>query len=791
MTFPHQSPKQGFLSVFQSKPNLSLATDRTLFLFRGDATTQRIEGIISEDGIPLPARSAGLDQGDFHLTVYHFNDLHGHLVRFSPAGEDPVISRMAGKVSSHHQKVSGIPNQAVITLTAGDDCIGSIFDELLGSTSEDFQVHASYALYSAMGVDAACLGNHDFDLGSGVLKRSIQKNAKFPILAANVHGCSEIQSLCFPAALLVVKGVRIGLIGVLTQAELKESDPDCKVTHPVTAINNLLPALKPFCDVVIVISHLGLSLSQATIPMVNSGDVELAQRLPANSVHLIVGGHSHHELNSQGLSAGNIVNGIPIVQAGSLGKYLGMVDIRVTKKGSVVSNVRLLPTSNLPQDAIFEREHIQPLLERARTLFSRSLGKVEENPKLSTEHVRSTLALEESALANFITDGIVSCLEHQSSAVDLAMVDASSIRQGLRPGEEVTLGEWFNIMPFADTIKIYRLRGSQLKALVNDNARRMDRPNEPHTERGFLHFSKQIRYQVILGRKRSEAKAIHITVNNKPIDQLLDQEFFIAGTSFIREYAHSWEIINRQQEAFDLIDLHNLQSVDTDLFLRRELVNFIQEKGGITSETGAIRDGRMIVLEEDQIPVTSLALSELSQHVSQQNHAMAGAVIANSALQAVSLGLACLNISQQKMTSLPENLPAMIENLSGIQANLLQQVDQDADAIRLLVEARSRGNSMPGKELLCQLPARIAQESIDSALILQQARSWVFESVADDLEMSIVLLGGSAKAAILLLDSNLRIWQDAELVNTFQPQFEELWTNFARVTPIERIRREK
>ena len=53
--------------------------------------------------------------------------------------------------------------------------------------------------------------------------------------------------------------------------------------------------------------------------------------LPAGTVHLIVGAHTHNVLNEAGLSAANIVNGIPIVQAGKFGQFVGEVDITVRR----------------------------------------------------------------------------------------------------------------------------------------------------------------------------------------------------------------------------------------------------------------------------------------------------------------------------------------------------------------------------------------------------------------------------------------------------------------------------
>ena len=379
--------------------------------------------------------------------------------------------------------------------------------------------------------------------------------------------------------------------------------------------------------------------------MINVGDVELAEKLPYGSVQLIIGGHSHHELNTQGLSPKNIVNGIPIVQTGALGKYLGQVDIKVGQKNTSVTNVRLLSTASLPIDLDFEENEVQPILLQARSLFSRSLGSVSDNPELHTDYVRNSFASGELALANFITDAIPERLELIGHHVDLAMINSSSLRKGLIPGHSVSFGDWFDVMPFADTIRFYQITGKQLFELLQDNAKRIDRPNEPHTERGFLQFSHQMRYSISLNSSTSQSEAVEITINSSPLTEQFEKTFVLAGTNFIREYANSWERIDDQHQNCSFVDLHKIAYSDSEIFLRRELVAFIQEKKGVTTEGGAKLDGRLKVIDHTPLKVSSMQLDHFIEHVSQQNHAMAGAVIASSAAQAVALGKACMSIS--------------------------------------------------------------------------------------------------------------------------------------------------
>ncbi|HSM26290.1 MAG TPA: 5'-nucleotidase C-terminal domain-containing protein [Anaerolineaceae bacterium] len=780
--------KKGQLRLHIGTPNPRYAADRNLYLISGDASDETNLELVPDEGIVFPERRTDLGQNDFFLTLYHFNDVHGHLVRFTPDGEEPVFTRMAHMITEKQQKVKDNPFRAVMTLSAGDDCIGTVFDELMDEPMEEKPVHASYQLYSAAGVDFSILGNHDFDLGVKVLAKSITNDAKFPILAANLKESPELEGLIYPAAIMVVKGIRVGLIGLVTAAENRLGKRENAIINPIEVASKLIAAMKPYCDVMILLTHLGYSLDATSAITADVGDVELAKSLPYAGVHLIVGGHSHHELNAQGLSPNNIVNGIPIVQAGSLGRYLGRVDVRIRQKTTAVTHVSLIPTETMPIDYLLEQKVMKPLLRRAKNYFSRVIGNVENDPRLSTDFVRNSFASSELALANFISDGLVKNLRQAGMDVDVAMIDSSCVRRGLDPGGRLTYGDWFNLMPFADTIRIYRLTGEELQVLVQDNAFRIDRPGEPNTERGFLQFSSALRYSISLEHKRKDAYVKDISMEGQPLDQVADKTFLVAATSFVRELAGNWENCNDQFEGCKLLDLNDFSYVETDYFLRREMVKYILAHGGVTGDSGALLDGRLKVEEFMDSSITELSVRDFTNEISYQNHAMAGATIASAAATAVSLGFACIWNTQRFLSESDTTYQSLLDQLTSVQEQLLDISDKDANAISLLVSLRSANEEMQGQRLLCEFPSRISQLSIQAAQTFQDFRGSVNERVKDDLEMSITLLFGTAQSAMLLLDSNLRIWHDQALADQFEPLLDGLINDIAQLKPVNRIR---
>ena len=60
--------------------------------------------------------------------------------------------------------------------------------------------------------------------------------------------------------------------------------------------------------------------------------------------------------------------------------------------------------------------------------------------------------------------------------------------------------------------------------------------------------------------------------------------------------------------------------------------------------------------------------------------------------------------------------------------------------------------------------------------------------MADDLELGITLLAGAAQAAMLLVDSNLRLWPEKALIDKYEPIRAELARQIRQLSPVARLR---
>jgi len=190
---------------------------------------------------------------------------------------------------------------------------------------------------------------------------------------------------------------------------------------------------------------------------------------------------------------------------------------------------------------------------------------------------------------------------------------------------------------------------------------------------------------------------------------------------------------------------------------------------------------------------TNETIRQFIEKVSDQQHAMAGAVIAASAAQATALGEACMQISLDNQVDKLDwqEVTTRIEQMVHIKNSLIEWCDQDAVAMADYVALLGTGEVSRARQLLCDSSVEISRHSIEAAMLLQGFRPLVFEQVQDDLEMALTLLAGAARSALLLLDSNPLRWPDPSLVDKFDPLLLELEMRINQISLVTRVRAEK
>jgi len=357
--------------------------------------------------------TAGLvfPQAPTNLIILHTNDMHGQVL---PRGEAGGLAHLATVIRRE---------QPDVLLDGGDMFTGTVIsDEFFGKPMID--------IMNRLGYGASALGNHEFDYGLPELRNRL-KEARFPVLSANVTGVEEVQ----PYTVLTVKGVRIGVIG-LTVENLGQ------VTHPknlktITVMNLLdamretLPKVQPVSDFVIVVAHISLE-----------EQLRVAKAFP--QIRLIIAGHPH---TARATQAGQTL----IVEAGSSTQVVGKVTIRLSGKVPDTLTSEMIPVRNVPPDPEIQ-SIIAPYEKLVAERGAERLG--EANADLRKSEVA------ESPLNNLVADAL-----REAAGTQIALQNIGGIRAVLARGT-ITRSEVFDVNPFHNTLVKMNLTGVQLKELL-------------------------------------------------------------------------------------------------------------------------------------------------------------------------------------------------------------------------------------------------------------------------------------------------------------------------------------
>ncbi|MDR0387911.1 MAG: bifunctional metallophosphatase/5'-nucleotidase [Treponema sp.] len=275
------------------------------------------------------------------LTIVFMNDTHTHLYPW----KDENSGREYGGAARWATLLNQIRREAgeVLFLHSGDMLVGSDNNYLIGKVPNwerlplyGYRGLLEIPLFEMLGLDAACFGNHEFDYGL-YWNYHLFSQASFDLLAANVSlrpvpaGNFYEPSHYKPYQIYQKGNFRIGVIGILTHEFIKT--PQIKVGDPAEAVAPLVAQLKKECDVVVVLSHLGVE-----------PDMKLASRVPG--IDVIVGGHSHTYLPEP-----RIVGETIITQTRCYGEFVGRLDLEY--KDGVLEDYRyrLLPANfSVPED---------------------------------------------------------------------------------------------------------------------------------------------------------------------------------------------------------------------------------------------------------------------------------------------------------------------------------------------------------------------------------------------------------------------------------------------------------
>jgi 5'-nucleotidase/UDP-sugar diphosphatase len=315
-------------------------------------------------------------------------------------------------------------------------------------------------MFDAMGYDATCLGNHEFDYGIGPAETYI-RTEHFPVLASNLFYKASGKPFSKPYAIVERNGIKIAVIGFLgptaASATLVSTWDTLVLRDPVPILRDLVPQLRRQADLVVVLVHQGFPGPMQTdaeahpeVQRTFEADKQLAESVPG--IDVVLAGHAHRGVEVPWVSprTGSIV-----VQTYGHGTTLGFLQLTldsvthkiVTHRGSLI---RVAPD-------VFP---VPPKMDSVVAKWEKNANELGNQPVASSPAPLLRNYNGESALGDIITDSL-----RWKTGAQIGLENAGGVRGDIAAGT-VTRAGIISVVPFYNTVVTGNLSGNQVRKLL-------------------------------------------------------------------------------------------------------------------------------------------------------------------------------------------------------------------------------------------------------------------------------------------------------------------------------------
>jgi 5'-nucleotidase len=442
------------------------------FQYDGFPTFYAANPYRASDHNPIVVGLSTAADGPVDLTLLSINDFHGRLE--SPGNDangSPVggAAQLAGVVGEQR-----LENPNTLFLSAGDNIGASTF---VSAIDED---NPTLDALNLMALDAAAVGNHEFDKGMADLTDRVIPRAGFPYLGANVYRGDERALDAFEVK--QVDGVRVGIVGVVTEqtASLVSPDGIAGITFrdPVAEAELVAGQLKDGdeangeADVVVLLAHEGAATENIGSVEDLRADAVFGEFMDMSAdVDVIMSGHTH-----QAYAFTAPIPGTdrlrPVIQAQEYGRKLGKATLTVDPATGEISapGARLLDVVGGPSDPAVA-QLVAEAKANADVLGQRPLGEITADITRARTPEGAEDRGRESVLGNFVADvQLAGTADPGRGGAQIALMNPGGLRADLvhAPDGVVTYAEAFSVQPFANDVVTRTYTGAQLKQALEE-----------------------------------------------------------------------------------------------------------------------------------------------------------------------------------------------------------------------------------------------------------------------------------------------------------------------------------
>ena len=347
------------------------------------------------------------------LHILSANDMHAAIENF------PRLGYVADSLRALYPDL--------LILSGGDNRSGDPINDMF-----EIPAYPMVALMNQVGFHATVVGNHEFDSNQYGLARLIDLST-FPTLCANMEPDAKFNMHVKPYQIFDCGGISVGVLGITALGSMgtPESHParmtDIRFMDPLETIQKYA-FLREKCDVVLLLSHLGYA-----------DDVKFSAELPW--VDIIVGGHSHTQLNG-----GEIHNGILITQnmkslLNATHSTLVLEDGRVVEKKAEAIAIAGQPGENKTVAELVRYFSENPAFKRALAIAETPMNKEE--------------------LGCMVCDAYI-----EETGADLSYQNAGGVRIEEHEAGDMTVGDVMKMDPFQNNAVEVFCTGKELAEML-------------------------------------------------------------------------------------------------------------------------------------------------------------------------------------------------------------------------------------------------------------------------------------------------------------------------------------
>ena len=318
-------------------------------------------------------------------------------------------------------------------------------------------------LWKAIGFDAVCLGNHEFDYGLDGAE-AYMKGEPFPVLSANLFYRSSGEPFARPYAIVEKNGIKIGVIGIFGVDAVPSTNihtwDTLEARDPIPILRRLVPQLRKQVDLVVVLAHQGetgpmQSDAEAHPEVQRNFDADKATVAAVPGIDVFVGGHAHRGIEVPWVSP---QTGSIVVQTYGRGTTLGVLELKVdiahkkviAHQGALVRvmpGVFPVPAAVVQVTRVWEEKAMRAekeVVARTAVPFPRDYD-------------------AESPLGDLLCDAML-----WKTGAQIAFSNAGGLRGDLPQGA-ITRGDLVSAFPFINTVVTMDLTGKQIRAILEQS----------------------------------------------------------------------------------------------------------------------------------------------------------------------------------------------------------------------------------------------------------------------------------------------------------------------------------